>query len=114
MQSNIRYKDIIAVLDDKPFFTAENLDIAKFLKDRTFCTYFEAIKVQFPAGYAFKTDVKYLAVATKEASNLSDIERQVYDYMLSLDDFAEKTQIYGSLGLSKDCKIIDKTESEVE
>ena len=107
-QSNMRYKDIIAVLDDKPFFTKENLDIAEFLKDRTFCTYFEAIKVQFPAGYAFRTDVKYLAVATKEPKNLSDIEKQVYDYMLTIEDFADKAQIYGNLGLSKDCDIIDK------
>ena len=111
-QGNIRYKDIISVLDDKPFFTKENLEIAEFLKDRTFCTYFEAIKVQFPAGYAFKTDVRYLAVATKEPKNLSDIERQVYDYMLTIEDFADKTQIYGNLGLTKDCDVIDKLVSK--
>lgn len=111
-QDNIRYKDIISVLDEEPFFTQENLSIAEFLKDRTFCTYFEAIKVQFPAGYAFKTDVKFLAVATKDASVLSDNERQVYDYMLTLEDFAEKSQIYGALGLSKDCNIIDKLVSK--
>ena len=107
-QDSIKYKDIISVLDDKPFFTKENIDIAEFLKDRTFCTYFEAIKVQFPAGYAFKTDVKYLAVATKAANNLSVIERQVYDYMLSIEDFAGKTQIYTYLGLSNDCDVIDR------
>ncbi len=111
-QGNIRYKDIISVLDDKPFFTKENLEIAEFLKDRTFCSYFEAIKVQFPAGYAFKTDVRYLAVATKEPKNLSDIERQVYDYMLTIEDFADKTQIYGNLGLTKDCDVIDKLVSK--
>ena len=107
-QDGIRYKEIISVLDDKPFFTDENLKIAEFLKDRTFCTYFEGIKVQFPAGYAFKTDVKYLAVATKSAENLNANEKQVYDYMLTLDDFAEKTQIYNALGFNKDCDIIDK------
>ncbi len=107
-QDGIRYKEIISVLDDKPFFTDENLKIAEFLKDRTFCTYFEGIKVQFPAGYAFKTDVKYLAVATKSAENLNANEKQVYDYMLTLDDFAEKMQIYNALGFNKDCDIIDK------
>ncbi len=111
-QDNIRYKDIISVLDDKPFFSKENLEIAEFLKDRTFCTYFEAIKVQFPAGYAFKTDVRYLAVATKEPKNLSDIEKQVYDYMLTIEDFADKAQIYGNLGLTKDCDVIDKLVSK--
>lgn len=107
-QEGIRYKDIICVLDEKPFFTKENLDIAEFLKERTFCTYFEAVKVQFPAGYAFKTDVRYLAVATKEAKNLADTEKQVYDYMLTIEDFAEKSQIYSNLGLTKDSDVIDK------
>lgn len=104
----IRYKDVISVLDDEPFFSKENLDIACFLKDRTFCTYFEGIKVQFPSGYGFKTDVKYFAVATKEPENLSAAEKQVYEHMLTLEDFAEKTQIYNALGLDKDCGIIEK------
>ena len=107
-QDNIKYKDIISALDETPFFSKENLDMAEFLKDRTFCTYFEGIKVQFPAGYAFKTDVKFLATATNDTSDLSDIEEQVYEHMLTLDDFAEKSQIYGALGLSKECHIIDK------
>lgn len=107
-QNDIRYKDIICTLDDKPFFTKENLEIAEFLKERTFCTYFEAVKVQFPAGYAFKTDVKYLAVATKEAKNLSETEKIVYEYMLTVEDFAEKSQIYSNLGLAKDCDAIER------
>ena len=107
-QDSIRYKDIISVLDDEPFFSKENLELAEFLKDRTFCTYFEGIRVQFPAGYGFKTDVKYFAVATKKAQDLSDTEKQVYDYMLTLDDYAEKGQVYNSLGLDKDCGIIEK------
>lgn len=111
-QNNIRYKDIISVLDDTPFFTEENLKLAEFLKDRTFCTYFEAIKVQFPSGYAFKTDVKFLAIATKDASDLPETEKQVYDYMLTLDDFVDKSQIYGAFGLSKDCKVLDKLISK--
>ena len=111
-QNSIRYKDIISVLDDEPFFSKENLELAEFLKDRTFCTYFEGIRVQFPAGYGFKTDVKYFAVATKMAHNLSDTEKQVYDYMLTLDDYAEKGQIYNSLGLDKSCGIIEKLVSK--
>ena len=32
------YKQIISALDEKPVITAEMLEIAQFLKDRTFCT----------------------------------------------------------------------------
>ena len=95
-QQGIKYKDIITILDDEAFFSKENLEIAEFLRDRTFCTYFEGIKVQFPAGYGYKTDVKYLAVATTEAVKLTDTEKQVYDFMLTLEDFVEKSEIYSS------------------
>lgn len=108
VEEGIKYKDIISVLDDKPFFSGENLRIAEFLKDRTFCTCFEGIKVQFPAGYAFKTDVRYLAVVTKEVYNLTANESQVYEHMLTLEDFAEKNQIYDALGFDKNCGIIEK------
>lgn len=112
IQEGIRYKEIISILDDIPFFSEENLSIAEFLKERTFCTYFEGIRVQFPAGYAFKTEVRYLAVSTKEPKNLSAIESQVYEYMLTLDSFAEKAQIYGALGFDRECDILDKLFSK--
>ena len=111
-EEGIRYKNIISVLDDKPFFTAENLEIAEFLKERTFCTYFEGIKVQFPAGYGFKTDIRYLAIATNEAVTLTESEKQVYEYMLTFDDFSEKNEIYNSLGFDKESEIIDKLVSK--
>ncbi len=108
-ESGIAYKSILSVLDgDKPLLTNENLEIACFLKDRTFCTYYEAVKVQLPSGISYKTQVKYFAVATADSSRLNQSEKQVYEYMLTLDDFADKKHIYFALGLDESCGIIDK------
>ncbi len=108
-EEGVRYKKILSVLDeDKPLLTKENLEIAEFLKDRTFCTYFEAVKVQLPSGINYKTQIRYLANVTGNASNLSEIEKQVYSYMLELDSYADKRQIYSALGLDNDCDIIEK------
>jgi len=35
-----KLKRIISVLDEKPYLDAEMLELVKWLKDRTFCTYF--------------------------------------------------------------------------
>lgn len=103
------YKSIISVLDDgAPLLVKENLDIALFLKDRTFCTYFEAIKIQLPSGISYKTQVKYFAVATGDSSHLSETERQVYSYMLSFDGYLDKKQIYSALCLNDSCDALDK------
>ncbi|MBQ4349426.1 MAG: primosomal protein N' [Clostridia bacterium] len=108
-EEGVRYKKILSVLDeDKPLLTEENLEIAEFLKDRTFCTYFEAVKVQLPSGISYKTQIRYLANVTGNASDLNETEKQVYSYMLSLDSYADKKQIYSTLGLDDNCGIIEK------
>ncbi len=112
-ESGIRYKKVLSVLDEgEPLLSAENLEIALFLKERTFCTYYEAIRTQLPAGISYKTQIKYLANVTGDASSLSEGERQVYDYMLSLEGFTDKKSIYNALGLSDDCTIIEKLEKK--
>lgn len=112
-ENGVRYKNILSVLDgEKPLLTAENLEIAEFLKERTFCTRFEAVKVQLPTGVSYKTQIRYLANVTGNASNLSETEKQVYEYMLTLDSFADKKQIYSALGLCDDCGIIEKLYSK--
>ncbi len=112
-KEGVRYKKILSVLDEEnPLLTDENLKIALFLKERTFCTYFEAVKVQLPSGINYKTQIRYLANVTGDISLLSETEKQVYNYMLTLREFKEKRQIYTPLGLSDDCVVIDKLVSK--
>ncbi len=107
-----KYKKIISVLDGSDFVSDEMIDIALFLKERTFCTYFEGIKVQIPSGFNFRTEIKYFAVSREKDIYLSDDERQVYDYMLSFDGFLSKKEVYNALGYSADCDIIDRLSAK--
>ena len=63
-QQDRAYKPILAVLDKEPIFTEEMLLLARFLKDRTFCTFFEAARAQLPTGFHLKTTATYLALQT--------------------------------------------------
>ncbi len=107
-----KYKSVLSVLDDSEIITKEMLDIAFFLKERTFCTYFEGIKVQIPSGLNFKTAVKYFALCREKYPDLSEDERQVYEHMLSFDGFLTKKEVYTTLGFSDDCEIIDRLYSK--
>ncbi len=102
------YKNIISVLDDAEIITDEMLDIAAFLKERTFCTYFEGIKVQIPSGLNFKTSVRYFALCRELVPTLSEDEKQVYEYMLSFDGFLAKKEVYTALGFSQNSDIIER------
>ncbi len=108
-QEDKEYKSIISVLDDTELISGEMIEIALFLKDKTFCTYFEGIKIQIPSGFNFKTSARYFALSRENCeSRLTSDERQVYEYMLSVDGFLTKKEVYSALGFSQDCDIIDR------
>lgn len=112
-EEDITYKSILTVLDEsEPLLTKENLKIAEFLKDRTFCTYYEAVKIQLPSGISYKTTAKYFAVASSEKHRLTEIEKQVYDYMMALEGYADKKQIYANFSLEDNCGVIEKLISK--
>lgn len=48
--SSIELKFISAVLDDEPIFTAKMIGLAEFMKERTFCTLYDALKIMLPGA----------------------------------------------------------------
>lgn len=107
-ESSDGYKEIISILDDKAVISPEMLEIARFLKERTFCTYFEAIKAQIPSGLSYKTTVHYFAVHSEKKNQISGTEKELYELMLSYDGLCDKKTLYDTLGLKPDCDAMDK------
>ncbi len=107
-----KYKPIDSVLDEKPIITEEMLEIAKFLKQRTFCTFFEAIKIQLPSGLTYRTAVTYFAVVSKKEPALSETERELYELMMKHDGFCDRKALYDSLGLDQACNAMESLVSK--
>lgn len=104
-----KYKTILEVLDESPVLTEEMIEIAKFLKDRTFCTFYEAAKVQLPAGFNYKINVTYVALGENKASDaLSSQEKAVYDYMLSKVGYLSKKKILDDCSLSQNSDVLER------
>ena len=51
-------KPITMLLDDKPVLTEEQIRLALFMRERFFCTVFDAVKAILPAGLWFQADGK--------------------------------------------------------
>mgnify|MGYP000013082598 FL=1 len=87
----------------------EMIEISKFLKERTFCTYFEAAKAQLPTGFNYKLNVTYVAVESNgKAVHLSDDEQKVYDYMLEKVCYQSKKKILSDCSLPENSPILEK------
>lgn len=54
-----KLKPIISIIDEEPLLNAEMVDMIFWLKDNTFCTYFEAFKTIIPSGLNIQFTQKY-------------------------------------------------------
>ncbi len=80
-------KPIIAVLDEEPLLTEEQIRLALFMRDRFFCTVYDAVKTILPAGVWFREDgsrrvrdktveMARLAMPREDAAALSEAKRR--------------------------------------
>lgn len=52
-------KPVFQVLDDAPLLTEHQLRLAAFLRERYFCTFYEAIRAMLPAGVWFQAKARF-------------------------------------------------------
>ena len=78
-------KTIVSALDDEPVFSRELLRLALWVRERCFCTFYEATKAMLPSGLWFSLEDEYsLADRFDRAAALelavSDEERRLVDF----------------------------------
>ena len=75
-------KPVLAVIDSESLVTDEMMKIIFWLKENTFCTYYDAFKSVVPTGYSYKVDLHYGLVNTLiEREKLSDEEIEIVDLL---------------------------------
>ena len=86
--SEDKLKPVESCLDDGPILTETQLRLAAFLRERYFCTFFDAIRVMLPAGLWFRTR---LTVSLTE-------ERSWKDKIIRKEGAAELLELLENLG----------------
>ena len=80
-------KPILALLDEEPILTPDQIQLALFMCERFFCTVYDAVKAMLPAGLWFKDDgtrrvndktveMARLAIPADEAAALAEEKRR--------------------------------------
>lgn len=72
-------KPISALLDENSILTDEQITLVKYLKNTTFCTYYEAVKTILPTALNFDIKLIYSADLSFDDENLDDEERRIYN-----------------------------------
>ncbi len=105
-----KLKKIAAVLDKAPLLSEEMCELIRWMKERTFCTCYEAAKAVLPAGINLKMVSSYVAkmdIPPEKVAELSETEKQVYDFLLERECYVSRKRICAVLGFREDCEAID-------
>lgn len=89
------FKQIVNVIDKQPLINEEMLGMMFWLKEYTFCTYFDAYKTMVPNGFSYKVNTHYsLANVNYDDFILSDDEQAFLSKMSSAKNQHETDALF--------------------
>ncbi len=82
-----KLKEIYSAADDGISLDDEMLKLAEWLKETTFCTYYDAVRTMLPAGLSLRFEEKYVLAGNYNADSLSEEEKKL---VMLIADASEK------------------------
>lgn len=104
-EDTARLKPIAQVLEREPLLDGEMMDLALWLKERTFCTVFDAVRAMLPTGLYMRLR-PMLRLAPKAEDRLEEMtpeERQIVSFLAKCPAAGvEQETLLKKLGLNPD------------
>ena len=75
-------KPILSLVDREPLLSEELLELVRWLKERTFCTFYEAYRTVVPAGYSVEKKSSYRLSNHRPDVELEPQEQLLYEALL--------------------------------
>lgn len=100
-EAEIKLKEVFAVLDEAPLLSAEMLALAQFMKQKYFCTIFDAIKLMIPAGMSFKLHEKFKLCEGFDETQVRDgtvLEGELLFYLKKTAGWVNKETLLARFG----------------
>ncbi len=99
--AGIKLKEVFAVLDEAPLLNDEMLKLAQFMKQKYFCTIFDAVKLMIPAGMSFKLHEKFRLCDGFDETQISDctaLKRDLVVYLENVSEWVAKETLIARFG----------------
>ena len=108
-------KTVTELLDREPVMSEELLTLAKAMKQRCYCTYFDACSAMLPTGLSLKVtyDYKVGELDEETESRLSEIEKQAVSYLRSRKTPVRSDRLLKALGLADDGILVKMVKKNI-
>ncbi len=106
-----KIKPIVSVLDKEPVLSAEMLKLVAWIKEHTFCTWYDAVKLVLPAGINMRIVASYCMVDGVDIDSVTDLtadEQTILQIIYKSRGTVERERLLEVVGLSEDSKLPDR------
>ncbi len=111
-ESDTPLKPVAAVLEEEPVLTEEGLFLLRWLRENTFCTWFDALSVLIPAGYGLRGLTGWSLVrGVPLPEDLSPTEQQVLSALKPRRKTVAAAELAEALGLTLDALPLERLEA---
>lgn len=90
-----KLKELLFAVDSEPCISDELLALCRWLRDNTFCTYFDAFRAILPPGLSFTLKSHY-SVCDSFDGELSDSERAFLEQLRAAEDNIARDEVISS------------------
>ncbi len=110
---NKKIKPISSIIDPLPVLSGEMISLARFMKERYFCTFFDAVKLMLPAGLSYKVLYNYSLLRENFQTNTLTAEQaQIIEILKNAKKAISSKELFQKFSIdetSKDLKfLVDK------
>lgn len=107
-----KLKKVAQLIDEEPILSDEMLRMVHWLKERTFCTLFDAVKTILPTGLCHRVITTYAAAVDVDLSGCDSDTLQIYDYIKSKNSYVDGEKVLKTLGFSPDLTVLEKMRKQ--
>lgn len=105
-----RLKPLLSLLDPEPLLSPEMIQLAVWMKNRYFCTLFDAFRVMLPAGIHYRIAISYRLnpdILPKRLQELTEKQRRIVDYLSRKREAVSKEKLLEIVAASSEEAILD-------
>ncbi len=104
-----KLKPITSLTDQTPILSEEMVALGEFLRDRTFCTFMQAVRPMLPAGISVKMVSFYtLGENVPDVDELTTDEQLVVSALRRAKEQIKKKRLLEIIGLDEKSQLLDK------
>ncbi|MDD4546091.1 MAG: primosomal protein N' [Oscillospiraceae bacterium] len=99
-----KLKPVFSVYDKQPLLSDEMMDLALWMKERTFCSVFDAVRAMLPTGLYLKIKPVYKAASCDKdvIEGLSAQEKAIFECVAGYAEGIDRDRLLTKMGLALD------------